>query len=102
MPRAAMLLGPLPSPASKSRIERHVAAQQALKAENLRRLVELLRLQPRPPTVAGGLERLVLRYSRCRRGLPWKINQLLQHVERGSPNAICRLWRTPNLVEGQR
>ena len=26
-----------------------------------------------------------MRYSRCRKGLPWKINQLLQHVERTWP-----------------
>ena len=78
-----------------------VAAGRSLEAENLRRLVELLRLQPRPPTVPEELEHLVVRYSRCRRGLLWKINQLLQHVERGSPNAICCVWGTPNLVEGQ-
>ena len=29
-----------------------------------------------------GPDRLVRRYSRCRKGLGWKINQLLQHVER--------------------
>ena len=28
------------------------------------------------------MERLVMRYGRCRKGLLWKINQLLQHVER--------------------
>ncbi|HUU20993.1 MAG TPA: hypothetical protein VM389_00525, partial [Phycisphaerae bacterium] len=44
--------------------------------------LELLRLKPRPPTVPEELQRLVMRYSRCRRGLLWKINQLLQHVER--------------------
>ena len=59
-----------------------VAAGRSLEAENLHRLVELLRLQPRPPTVPEELEHLVVRYSRCRRGLLWKINQLLQHVER--------------------
>ena len=55
---------------------------RALEADSMRRLLELLRLKPRPPTVPEELQRLVMRYSRCRRGLLWKINQLLQHVER--------------------
>jgi len=29
-----------------------------------------------------GLERLVRRYVNASKGLPWKVNQLLQHVER--------------------
>jgi len=45
-------------------------------------LLALLRLRPRPPTVPAELERLVRRYIRCHKGLLWKINQLLQHVER--------------------
>jgi hypothetical protein len=28
------------------------------------------------------LSRLVIRYINARKGLPWKVNQLLQHVER--------------------
>jgi hypothetical protein len=55
---------------------------RALEAESMRQLLALLRLQPRPPTPPAELERLVMRYSRCRKGLLWKINQLLQHVER--------------------
>jgi hypothetical protein len=53
-----------------------------LEAQSMRELLELLRQQPRPPTPPEELERLVMRYSRCRKGLLWKINQLLQHVER--------------------
>jgi hypothetical protein len=34
------------------------------------------------PRAPAELERLVMRYSRCRKGLLWKINQLLQHIER--------------------
>ena len=45
-------------------------------------LLELLRQQPRPPTVPQALTRLVRRYINARKGLLWKINQLLQHVER--------------------
>ena len=48
----------------------------------MEQLQELLRQQPRPPTVPDELTRLVRRYIRARKGLPWKVNQLLQHVER--------------------
>ena len=48
----------------------------------MRKLLELLRLQPRPPTVPEELTVLVRRYIHCRQGLLWQINQLLQHVER--------------------
>ncbi len=59
-----------------------VAEDRPLEAESLRRLKELLRLEPRPPTVPEALSQLVRRYIRCRKGILWKINQLLQHVER--------------------
>jgi transposase-like protein len=61
---------------------RALAQERPLEAESMRQLLALLRLRPRPPTVPEALERLVMRYSRCRKGLLWKINQLLQHVER--------------------
>ena len=48
----------------------------------MQQLLELLRLDPRPPTPPEGLEPLVRRYINARKGLPWKVNQLLQHVER--------------------
>jgi hypothetical protein len=63
-------------------LRRARAEGRPLEVESLQRLLELLRLQPRPPTVPEELERLVRRYVRCRKGLLWKINQLLQHVER--------------------
>lgn len=53
-----------------------------LEAQTMKEVLALLRLQPRPPTPPAALERLVRRYIRARKGLPWKINQLLQHVER--------------------
>jgi len=59
-----------------------LAEQRPLEAQSMRRLLELLRQKPRPPTVPEELSRLVGRYICCRRGLLWKINQLLQHVER--------------------
>jgi hypothetical protein len=51
-------------------------------AQTMRELLELLRKKPRAPTVPEELSRLVRRYIHARKGLPWKANQLLQHVER--------------------
>lgn len=59
-----------------------MAQGRPLEAESMRRLLELLRLKPRPPRPPPELEWLVVRYSRCRKGLLWQINKLLQHVER--------------------
>jgi len=59
-----------------------LAGGRPLEAESMRKLLELLRLQPRPPTVPEELTVLVRRYIHCRQGLLWQINQLLQHVER--------------------
>ncbi len=59
-----------------------MAEGRELEARSIQELLALLRLKPRPPTVPAELERLVMRYSRCCKGLLWKINQLLQHVER--------------------
>jgi hypothetical protein len=58
------------------------AEERPLEVDSMRQLLALLRLQPRPPTPPEELSRLVRRYIRCRRGLLWKINQLLQHIER--------------------
>lgn len=58
-------------------------AQEApLEAQTMHELLELLRRQPRSPTVPDELDRLVRRYINARKGLPWKVNQLLQHIER--------------------
>jgi hypothetical protein len=59
-----------------------VAEDRPLEAQSMVELLDLLRQQPRPPTVPDELTRLVRRYIRARKGLPWKTNQLLQHVER--------------------
>jgi hypothetical protein len=59
-----------------------VAEGRPLEAQTMQELLELLRKQPRAPTVPEELSRLVRRYINARRGLPWKVNQLLQHVER--------------------
>jgi len=46
------------------------------------KLLGLLKQEPRAPTLPEGIEKLVRRYINCRKGLHWKINQLLQHIER--------------------
>jgi transposase-like protein len=51
-------------------------------ASDMLKLLELLKAEPRPPTLPEAVEKLVRRYINCRRGLLWKVNQLLQHVER--------------------
>jgi len=56
--------------------------ERLLEARTMQELLELLRLKPRPPTPPEDLERLVRRYINARKGLAWKVNQLLQHVER--------------------
>ena len=53
-----------------------------LEARTLEDLRGLLRQTPRPPRPPPELTRLVGRYITARRGLPGKVNQLLQHVER--------------------
>jgi hypothetical protein len=64
-------------------LRREAEAQEAVfEADTMRELLELLRKKPRAPTVPEELERLVRRYIHARKGLPWKVNQLLQHVER--------------------
>ena len=51
-------------------------------ASDMLKLLELLKVEPRPPTLPEAVEKLVRRYINCRRGLFWKVNQLLQHIER--------------------
>lgn len=53
-----------------------------LEAQSMEELLELLRHKPRAPAVPEELSRLVRRYINARKGLPWKVNQLLQHIER--------------------
>jgi len=65
--------------------QRAITEGRELEAQNMQELLDLLRLDPRPARPPPELERLVIRYSRCRKGLLWEINKLLQHVE--------RMWR---------
>jgi hypothetical protein len=57
-------------------------AEEPWEVASMETLLTLLRRQPRPPRPPPELEELVRRYLRARTGLPWKCNQLLQHVER--------------------
>jgi hypothetical protein len=59
-----------------------VAEERPLEADTMLALLELLRKRPRAPTAPEELSRMVVRYINARKGLPWKVNQLLQHVER--------------------
>jgi hypothetical protein len=69
-------------------------------SENMLELLELLKQEPRPPTVPTELERLVRRYMNCRRGVLWKVNQLLQHIERTWDQVSCDPGdRTNNTTE---
>lgn len=61
---------------------RALREERPLEAESMRRLLAILRLKPRPPTVPEELSTLVRRYINCRKGLLWEINKLLQHIER--------------------
>jgi len=63
-------------------LKQAVAEEAKLEVQAMQELLELLRRQPRSPTVPEELERLGRRYINARRGLPWKVNQLLQHIER--------------------
>lgn len=51
-------------------------------SENMLEVIDLLRQEPRSATVPPQIERLVRRYINCRRGTLWRVNQLLQHIER--------------------
>lgn len=62
-----------------------VRTGRPLEAESMKHLQETLRQRPRPPNPPRKLGRLVRRYINAHRGLPWKVNQLLQHVERTWP-----------------
>jgi len=60
---------------------RTIAEGRQLEARSMQELLDMLRTGPRPPKAPPELGRPVSRYIRCRKGLLWKINQLLQHVE---------------------
>lgn len=73
----------------KSKCRRAWQLYRQLKAEGMQfeavdmlKLLELLKAEPRPPTLPQAIEKLVRRYINCRKGLLWKVNQLLQHIER--------------------
>jgi hypothetical protein len=75
-----------------------VSEGRPLEADSMRQLLEVLRMDPRPPTVPEELERLVRRYINARKGLLWKINQLLQHVERTWGQVSCDPFDATNNV----
>ena len=58
-------------------------------ADQMRQLLEYLRMTPRPPTVPEAVSRMGRRFINCRKGILWKINQLLQHIERTWEHVSC-------------
>jgi hypothetical protein len=73
----------------KSKCRRAYEISRQLKAEGLSyesqtmlELRQLLHDKRSSPTVPAEVERLVRRFINCRRGTLWKVNQLLQHIER--------------------
>jgi len=73
----------------KSKCKRAVDLARQLRAEGLLyesetmlQLKHLLHEHWRSPTLPEAIARLVRRFINCRRGLLWKVNQLLQHIER--------------------
>jgi transposase-like protein len=80
----------------KSKCRRAWRLYRQLTAEGLKfessdmlRLLGLLKQKPRPPTLPEAIEKLVRRYINCRRGSLWKVNQLLQHIERTWEHVSC-------------
>jgi hypothetical protein len=73
----------------KSKCHRARQLHTQLKAEGMNyeaaqmlELMKYLKSTPRPPTVPDEVSRMARRFITCRKGILWKINQLLQHVER--------------------
>jgi hypothetical protein len=54
-------------------------------SQTMLELKQLLHDRWSSPTVPAEIERLVRRFINCRRGTLWKINRLLQHIERSWP-----------------
>jgi hypothetical protein len=64
-------------------LHRQLKAEGMLfEAEDMLDLLKLLHVEPRSQAVPAEVERKVRRYINCRRGTLWKVNQLLQHIER--------------------
>jgi len=73
----------------KSKFRRACQLYRQLQTEGLKfeacdmlKLLELLKTEPRPPTLPEAIEKLVRRYINCHKGLLWEVNHLLQHIER--------------------
>ncbi|MGA2092732.1 MAG: hypothetical protein ABSH16_04905, partial [Sedimentisphaerales bacterium] len=73
----------------KSKLKRVYEIHRQLKTEGLEcaakdmlDLSALLRKDTMPQKIPEGIEKLVRRYINCRSGVLWKVNQLLQHIER--------------------
>lgn len=61
---------------------RFAAEGMSFEAQTMRELIELLHRYRSVAALPEEIERLVRRFINCRKGLLWKANQLLQHIER--------------------
>jgi hypothetical protein len=73
----------------KSKLKRAYEIHRQLKMEGLEYaakdmidLSALLRQDPMPQKIPESIDKLIRRYISCRSGVLWKVNQLLQHIER--------------------
>lgn len=58
------------------------AAEMQYESETMLELIELLHEDAHQERLPDRVERLARRFINCRKGLLWKANQLLQHIER--------------------
>jgi hypothetical protein len=58
-------------------------------AEQMLELIKYLKIAPRPPTVPDEVSRMGRRFINCRKGILWRVNQLLQHIERTWEHVSC-------------
>jgi hypothetical protein len=64
-------------------LERQLKAEgREFEADDMEKLLELLKAEPRSAKLPESVEKLVRRYINCHKGTLWKVNQLLQHIER--------------------
>jgi transposase-like protein len=76
------------------------AEKMTYESETMLELMALLHRHWRSPRFPEEIERLVRRFINCRKGLLWKANQLLQHIERTwSSVSRDRLDPTNNATE---
>jgi phage FluMu protein Com len=84
-----------------SELYRQLKAEgREFEADDMAKLLELLKIEPRPARLPESIEKLVRRYINCHKGTLWKVNQLLQHIERTWEDVSSDVGdRTNNVTE---